>query len=191
MRSYLIAFICCIVLLVVTTPIIGILLIDYQLNNKSIEWRKKSWNFEGIHYQDITHPKMSAQHMHFYFDWPPHIHFTDIHLLTFPSQNRDIESSNSSFIPLKITIENAYLPPNPILEEPISGELTPVLSLQSESLQVDKYKGSIPQFSPDLRILGSRFCCLFQAFLCQWYDMFLLHNLCIFHQSKCIMWIVF
>ena len=143
MRSYLIAFICCIVLLVVTTPIIGVLLIDYQLNNKSIEWRKKTWNFEGIHYQDITHPKMSAQHMYFYFDWPPHIHFTDVHLLTLPSQSQDMESSNSSFVPLKVTIENAYLPSNPILEEAISGELTPILSLKSESLQIDRFEGSL------------------------------------------------
>ena len=54
-----------------------------------------------------------------------------------------MESSNSSFIPLKVTIENAYLPSNPILEEAISGDLTPILSLKSESLQVDKFEGSL------------------------------------------------
>ena len=106
-------------------------------------WHEKSWDWNGIHYQDITHPDMTAQHLDISFSWPIHVHFRDVQLLTIPSFQSIKTSSISSQnpVPLLITANDVFLPPNPLIEESISGELYPNLSMHSNAFHIEKHNG--------------------------------------------------
>ena len=146
MRSLKIIILFCLLLLV-SVPVVVFFVIDMQLHKKSITWHEKSWDWNGIYYQDITHPSMTAQHLDISFAWPIHLHFRDVQLQKIPSypsiqNNANSANSTTSPIPMRITVEQMQLPQNPLMEESMSGELYPNISIHSEALHMEEINGT-------------------------------------------------
>ena len=133
-------------------PLSIVKLVERELVHRDITWNTREMNLNGIQWSNVSQSKtFTAKTMFLGWNWPPHVSVSELKLnekiLSSTDENIGMikESDSSSSIPITVSVDNLYLPPNPVCDKPLSGSLYPLLQLNDdqETIFIGKLDGVV------------------------------------------------
>ncbi|MBM76790.1 MAG: hypothetical protein CMK59_15395 [Proteobacteria bacterium] len=126
------------VLLVFSIPSSVAILMETELANRGITWNNREMNSSGILWTNLALSDVFvAEELMLYWNWPPHISLSQVHLeqihTSLDTQVSSIKERASTQwpIPIKVSVNKFFLPQNPIVKDSLSGHLLPELKLRN------------------------------------------------------------